>query len=93
MIDLLINSFDWPETIWHTAIMFLVSQPAIYSILCPVTCSKRSLMSVSNNYSAHAQHVGYFIYRTFDCALFKLATVAPDKVGAILPLEAWAIFA
>ena len=51
-----------------------------------------SAMTVSNSTSAHAQHVGYFIYPTFDYAQFELATVAPDKVGATLLLEAWAKF-
>ena len=54
--------------------------------------SESHLMSVSNSTSAHAQHVGYFIYLTFDYAQFKLATVAPDKVGATLLLEVWAKF-
>ena len=49
-------------------------------------------MRVSNSNSVHAQHVGYFIYLTFDYAQFKLATVAPDKAGVTLLFEAWAIF-
>ena len=50
-------------------------------------------MSVSNSTSAHAQHVGYFMYLTFDYAQFKLATVAPDNVGATLLLDVWVKFA
>jgi len=49
-------------------------------------------MSVSNSTGEHAQHVGYFMYLTFDYAQLKLATVAPDKVGAKLLLDALAKF-
>jgi len=42
--------------------------------------------------SAHAQHVEYFNYLTYNKRYLKRSTVAPDKVWATLLLDAWAIF-